>query len=310
MPPRAIVEIRWGPLQGKRTVVPPGGKLRVGRSERADLAVPHDSAMSAVHFELAWDGASCRVRDLGSARGTLLDGAPITEAEAPHGTWLRAGKTDLLVFLEGHPPPPEEGDDNDDDDEDEAARARRAEERAARAAAVARALAALRAEAASARLYAVLDAARSRRILQLLRASVEEHRSLYEGREAVPLAEVAPYLVGPLAADSLLLEALVREGLGERWGIFLSSPRPFKEVRRHLRRFLMVEEEATAERFYFRFYDPHVAQVFLPTTSPRQREDLFEDIDSILAEDAGGALVRFRADGSRGVMEACAAPPC
>lgn len=309
MPRRAIVEIRGGPLQGQRTVVPPGGKLRVGRTERADLAVPHDSAMSAVHFELTWDGASCRVRDLGSARGTLLDGAPITEAEAPHGTWLRAGKTDLLVFVEGHPQPPEEDDDNDDD-EDEAALAQRAEERAARAAAEERALAALRAEAASARLYAVLDGARSRRILQLLRASVEEHRSLYEGREAVPLAEVAPYLVGPFAADSLLLEALVREGLGERWGIFLSSPRPFRDVRRHLRRFLMVEEEATAERFYFRFYDPHVAQIFLPTTSPRQREDLFDDIDSILAEGAGGALVRFRADGSRDVMEACAAPPC
>lgn len=52
MQPRAIVQIRWGPLHGEKAILAPGGKLRVGRSDLADVAVPHDAAMSAVHFEL------------------------------------------------------------------------------------------------------------------------------------------------------------------------------------------------------------------------------------------------------------------
>src|SRR6185436_18904504 len=101
-------------------------------------------------------------------------------------------------------------------------------------------------------LYAVLDAAREERILTLLRSSPEHAQSLYEGPQGEELEDVAPYLVA-LPRDSWLLERLVGEGWGEGWGIYLTCRRPFAEVRRQLRRHLMVTLKETEERLYFRF---------------------------------------------------------
>lgn len=283
MAPRCIVELRWGRLAGTKAVIRPGASLRVGRSERADLALPHDTRIANAHFELAWDGETCRLRDLGSETGTQLGGLPVTEAVVPHGGWIRAGETELLVYVEGRTPPTDDDDEEDEelDDEDREARARRHE-------AAARALAVLREEAAREPLYAVLDAARAPRILVLLRESVEPHRSLYEGARGERYEDVAPYLAGPMAADSKLLDRLVEEGWGRRWGIFCASRAPFREVRRHLRRFLMVEVSETGERVYFRFYDPDVIRGFAEVWSPLQRGQLLAGVDRIWVEDETG----------------------
>ncbi|AUX39060.1 hypothetical protein SOCE26_004420 [Sorangium cellulosum] len=291
MAPRCIVEIRGGKLTGTKAVLDPGRTLRVGRSDLADLVVPHDAQLSAPHFELTWDGARCTLRDLRSLTGTRLDGAAVAalhEAEVQHGAWIQAGHTDFMVYVEGHTPPPADaGDDDDDEELDE--EERRA--RVARRAAAERALAALRDEAAVAPLYVVLDAARDDRILELLRESVERHQSLYEGQPAEPLDEVAPYLAGPMAPDSRLLERLVREGWGRRWGIFCTSEEKFAEVRRHFRRFLMAELEDELDRVYFRFYDPRVMSTFLPVCSVSQLDELTRQLTRILCEDRQGRLL-------------------
>ena len=91
MAPRCIVELRWGRLSGTKGVIPAGGSLRVGRSERSDLSLPHDVKLSNAHFELSWDGEVCSMRDLDSAGGTLLGGLPALEGVVPHGGWIRAG---------------------------------------------------------------------------------------------------------------------------------------------------------------------------------------------------------------------------
>jgi pSer/pThr/pTyr-binding forkhead associated (FHA) protein len=283
MTPRCIVEVRWGKLAGTKGVLAPGQTLRVGHSERADLPVPVDPRLSNTHFELTWDGEKCLVRDLESATGITLGGNPVRTAEVPHGGWIRAGKTDFMVYVEGRTPP---GDDEDEDEgeEDEALRA----ERQRRREGAQRALAVLRAEAAKAPLYAVLDAARDARILVLLRESIEPHRSLYEGEEGEPFEDVAPYIVGPFAPDSRLLERLCVEGWGRRWGIHCTSREPVREVRRHFRRFLMVEVEETRERVYFRFYDPDVLRGFAEVWTPMQRGQLLAMVDAILVEDETG----------------------
>ncbi|HSO00456.1 MAG TPA: DUF4123 domain-containing protein [Candidatus Nanopelagicales bacterium] len=307
MDPRCIVEIRWGRLSGTKAVIPPGGALRVGRTERADLAVPHDAQLSAVHFELQWDGRRCALRDLESGSGTRLHGALLpgtgtgtgtgadadAEAEVEHGGWIRAGGTDFMVYVEGRTPPPRE------DPADIPGRLRFHEARRQRSAEAA--LRELRAEAASAPLYAVLDAARGARILELVRESVEPHRSLYEGAPGEPLEDVAPYLVGPFAPDSRLLDRLVMEGWGKRWGIYCTTPRAFRELRRHLRRFLVVEVDDTGERLYFRFFDPRVLGRFLPTCSPRQEEELFGEIRAFFVEGQRGEVraLRPRSDDGR-----------
>jgi hypothetical protein len=257
--------------------------------------------MLGTHFELSWDGNQCILRDLGNMKGTLVGGQAVKEAAVRNGEWIHAGATDFSVHIEGLISPlykeeDEEDDEEDEDDEEERALRRerlaeRARERAERAVASERALVALRAEAENGRLYAVLDAARDKRILELLRQHVEECRSLYEGIQGESLAEVAPYLAGPMQRGSKLLDALVREGWGKRWGIYLTSESGFKEVRRHLRRFLMVEDEGTGETLYFRFYDPWVMASFWPVCTERQTTEILGNgaIDKVYAEQMGKA---------------------
>lgn len=300
---RLIVEVRWGPMNGRKVSVDAGATLRVGRTQRSDLVIPDDKHLSAEHFSLAWDGERAGLRDLESLEGTFLNGERLQSGIVEHGSWIRAGETDFSAHVEDKIPPPEEGDDPEDDDlltEDERwlVTEKRAEQQKRREAAR-EALVKLRAEAANAPLFATLDTARDDRILELLRQSVEPHQSLYEGIQGEPLATVAPYLVGPFRKDSVLLDRLVMEGWGKRWGIYVTSREPFKEVRRHFRRFLMVELEETGEQLYFRFYDPWVLRTFWPTTTSQQVADLSRPLVGVLVESDDHRLLRLRADDGR-----------
>jgi hypothetical protein len=99
-----------------------------------------------------------------------------------------------------------------------------------------------------------------------------------------------------LPKGSPFLERLVRDGWGESWGVYLTSDAPFEELRKHLRRFLTVELEG-GKAVLFRFYDPRVLSVFLPTCTPRERAEFFGPIRRYLVEsDAGGEALEFAAD--------------
>lgn len=275
---RAIVAILWGKHRGRKAAIAPGETLRVGRGEVSDLVVPSDEGMAAVHVEITWDGQRCRFRDLGAGQGTVVNGQEgIREGDLQSGDWLKMGETVLTLHVEGASPPRPVV-------LDELERERRARAE--------KALATLEAAAEEEPLYAVLDAARAKRILELCRSSVEEHHSLYDGIQGEGLDHVAPYLVR-LRAGSRLLASLVREGFGKRWGIWLLSRQQPREVRRHLRRFLMVEIEGMRGRVYFRFYDPSALVSFLSTSSPRQLEELFGDTLAFFAETRSGELRRI-----------------
>src|ERR1700722_3777473 len=55
------------------------GSFIAGRSRDADLPLPNVE-ISRQHCRFIWDGQTCRIEDMGSARGTLLNGARL---EAP-----------------------------------------------------------------------------------------------------------------------------------------------------------------------------------------------------------------------------------
>lgn len=275
---RAILVVRWGPLSCRKAVVAPGQVLRVGRAESMDLAVPQDKELAEAHFELSWSGSRGWLKSLRGPEGTLLEGQPVEQGEVFNGSWVRAGQTDFSVYFERTTPPrkPEQP-------EPPELMAHKAQ-----------ALEVLRRQEAP--LYAILDAARSERVLELVHESVEECRSLYEGPQGDLLADVAPYLVSLADKGSWLLEALVQEGWGEHWGVYLTSRQSFLEVRRQLRKFLMVESEAEEGRFYFRFYDPRVLSPLLCTSEEETRQEFF------------GATERFILSGPSGVVEEYSAP--
>ncbi len=141
-------------------------------------------------------------------------------------------------------------------------------------------------------LFAVLDSARDDTVLELLENSGAKYASLYEGPQAQELAVAAPYLL-ELPEGSELLEMLVHEGWGRSWGIFLRSKLSFLEVRRHLRKHLLVRVEEVKKPVYFRFYDPRVLRLFLPSCAPDQAEEFYGPIQAFYAEGEDWKLLRF-----------------
>lgn len=269
----AILTVLWARHGGRRVLLRPGDVLRVGSGDEADVVVD-DRELCRVHFEIDWDGERAELRDRsrhhGVVRGTRIGGLPTQQAWARHGSYIEAGASRFLLHVEGFTPPREPPD-------------------PATREASAQALATLAAEP---NLYAVLDTARDERVLVLLRESIDEHASLYEGQEGHVLADVAPYLVR-FAPESRLLRALVEEGWGRGWGIFLTAPMGLREVRRHLRHFLMVLDETTDQRVYFRFYDPTVLRELLPIATERQRAQLHGELHAFLVEGEGLEVLRF-----------------
>ena len=264
---RAIVQIWSGPEALRKLVLAPGEARIVGSASEADAAPrPHaqvrgDLALAPAHFELAWDGVVAHVRTLGRKLITI-DGLPALHGELAHRSWMTAGTTTFRLFVEARTPP---------------SRPRPPSEASTAALA---ALAPLR-EAGT--LYAVIDAARSPRPLELVEESVDTYASLYDGERGRAFDDVAPYLV-QLDRTSGLLERLVHEGWGGSWGIFLTGKAGFEATRRHLRQFLMVEAEGQANRLFFRFYDPRVLHTFAEVITPEQRRDLLAQLDTLLYE--------------------------
>ncbi|MBF5041157.1 FHA domain-containing protein [Aggregicoccus sp. 17bor-14] len=76
-----------GPWAGQRVAL--AGTLSVGRGAGAGLLL-EDESVSRRHAELRCTGAGVQVRDLGSANGTAVNGAPVP-AGAPEGVLLQRG---------------------------------------------------------------------------------------------------------------------------------------------------------------------------------------------------------------------------
>src|SRR5208337_1236090 len=149
-------------------------------------------------------------------------------------------------------------------------------------------------------LFAILDAARDPIVHLRIHECPEQKQSLYEGPEAARLSFVAPYLIS-LPKRSPFLEQLVREGWGNSWGVCLTCDRPFEEVRKHLRHFLTVELEGEHKKVLFRFYDPRVLRVFLPTCIPKEVLEFFGPIERYVVEgDERSVILQYR-NGTFGV---------
>jgi len=126
---------------------------------------------------------------------------------------------------------------------------------------------------AAPRAYAILDAARDDGIYPALLAADCEWQCLYRGDAAVTMAEVAPYLVA-LDPASKFTPWLLEKAWGNSWGVFFVATVKMEALRAHFRRFIMARLP-DGRSVYFRFYDPRVLRVYLPTCTTEEREMLF-----------------------------------
>lgn len=348
---RAILEILTGPQAGEKIDFPAKGPLTVGRYYDALLVLRRDALMSNLHFSIEFDGQKCLLKDLGSERGTQVNGAPVRSAELGDGDRIHAGETSFIVRLvpsaapaakpaEPAPaksiapptpavsraPAPKETSAVNAAAKLPVARAEDGSAGIKPAAKSPRAapptapvdstppplppleipklepvheslLTVLRSRVAQP-LFALLDAARNPKVLDVLRRSGCPHASLYQGKKQEELGDFAPYLAA-LEPGSRLLETLAALGWGDSWGVFFTSLEPADKLRKHFRHFLLVELEGKGQ-VYFRFYDPRVLRLFLPTCTAEELGEFFGPIASFWMEgEEKPSLLRFTLDRGR-----------
>jgi hypothetical protein len=267
-----VLRIESGSHAGKVLPIGNGETLRVGRTERADYAVPDDTFLSGVHFELRSDGSTCTLLDLNSSNGTTIRGARISQARLVPGDRFTAGRTDFLIVAEAAPPvaaPITPA----------AAAAEPAKPLGAKG--KERLLKEMRTNLQP--LYAVLDAAHDSKILAVLSKYKCEYISLFDIEKAPELVRFAPYIVA-LPAASPAIEPLVDLGWGNDWGIYLTSTASGGELIQFLRR-LLISTQPDGQEVLLRFYDPRVLRTLLSHAAPQQWSYFFGPVRSYLVAD-------------------------
>src|SRR5688500_3140129 len=99
-----FLEILTGEAQGRRFTLAVGRTYRVGRVAPAEIQVLDDPMLSSLHFQIAWDGTTCLLTDLGTRFGTLVNGVAAQQSALKPGDTLVAGRTTFRMGLEGHAP--------------------------------------------------------------------------------------------------------------------------------------------------------------------------------------------------------------
>lgn len=152
--------------------------------------------------------------------------------------------------------------------------------------------------------YAVLDGASVPNLLEMIDEHEPEYTCLFSGDLDPEVEQTAPYLVR-LQANSEFNQYVIEHGWGRHWGIFSTVPQdqPFVAVRKHFRTFLRVRGP-DGTLMLFRYYDPRVLRVYLPTCNEDEAEILFGPLTSYLMEDEDpSVMLRFSPEhvGAEGV---------
>lgn len=141
-------------------------------------------------------------------------------------------------------------------------------------------------------IYLLADGAHGPDIAPLIRFGKLDHTCLFAEPLSPRLRAAAPYLVH-LAAGSPQTCDLLRRSLQGPLGIFVAAPARVttQQLRLHFKKILWVQDER-GRKLYFRFYDPRVLPVYLPTCTRQERDQVFGPADdcSCLSD---GRLLRF-----------------
>ena len=109
---------------------------------------------------------------------------------------------------------------------------------------------------------------------------------LFRTQVVSPLGRSAPYLV-PIEHTEKLVEVWRNHGLGQSWGIFVSSAEPQARLRQRLRTFNQAKLP-DGQVVLFRWWDPRVFRVYLPTCDADDLKQWFASVEEYVCEDADG----------------------
>ena len=145
-------------------------------------------------------------------------------------------------------------------------------------------------------LYAIVDAARDPEVYPSVLEPGLDVRCLYSGKLPDAIAHTAPYLVG-LDTESAFAET-VREHWADSWGIVVRANADIETLRKHFRKLNYVRGP-DGERLLFRYYDPRVLRVYLPTCTTDELKQVFGPVRELVAVGEDGGSIRFSFDGEK-----------
>ena len=97
-----ILEIKSGPMAGKKIHCRPGESVAIGRDPaKSQFVVSSDKFMSGLHFTVECGTRGGRLFDRKSSNGTFLNGKSIKEATLTDGDEIASGQTTFLVHVAG-----------------------------------------------------------------------------------------------------------------------------------------------------------------------------------------------------------------
>jgi len=138
------------------------------------------------------------------------------------------------------------------------------------------------AEKKSCNLYVIVDSARNDEVFKYFLTDNVTFKSLFDGKMDIKYYGVSGFLV-ECKNDSTLFNWLTDKAWGSNCCIFLISKTSFDEVLKHFQKFIRVYLEDD-DIVYFRFYDPRVLRVYLPTCNNKEIKTFFGEIESFFAE--------------------------
>ena len=148
------------------------------------------------------------------------------------------------------------------------------------------------------RFYVILDNARDERIYPALAKYRCEYRHLYRGSLPPVLERAAPHLV-EVNPRSAFTRWLIEEGWGLSWGIFLASPARLDVLKNHFRELVRVKDEK-GRVMYFRYYDPRVFRVYMPTCTTEELGAVFGQTRHFFVEGGDPSLmIEYRVEDSK-----------
>ena len=154
------------------------------------------------------------------------------------------------------------------------------------------------------KLYCIIDAAQDKLIHKMITLSAVDYCCLYKKGLHFPgerlteeLASAAPYLL-MISPDDPFLVSLLSWGWGRSWGIFLFSERSIHAVHEHCSGNLLTLTEE-GQVLQFRYYDPRILRVYLPTCTVDELSVVFGPVAAYLTEDenGGGPILFTRKNG-------------
>ena len=131
--------------------------------------------------------------------------------------------------------------------------------------------------------YVILDAARLDEKMEEATKLNSYSLPLLNAKEEVYVQKLSAFLFSFQSVGDFA-NLIVKEGWGQSWGIYVSTNMSLSDLREHLSKNKYAKTEA-GEIMYFRFYDPRVLRIFLPTCDLEQLREFFGPIRQFIVED-------------------------